>query len=101
MDITESIELLEKENCSIFRPSDIKELEKFADALLDKFGIDINFTKHFGDRMGDDRNKPCITMAEIKDMFKKVASDKAKKVKLKNVKEAVLIDMQKNLTYLS
>lgn len=102
-DLDESVEdfilrLNEKDDsCQVFRPSDIKELQKFADRLLDKFGVDINFTKHFGDRMSDDRNTPCIKMSEIKDMFNKVASDKAKKLKLKGVSEAVLIDMQKKL----
>jgi hypothetical protein len=89
--------ILEDAECPLFRPGDIKDLEKFADALLDKFGIDIEFTKHFGERMGDDRNKPCIKMDELKDLFRKISSDKGKRVKIKNVKEAVLVDMQKKL----
>lgn len=89
--------ILEDAECPLFRPGDIKDLEKFADTLLDKYGIDIEFTKHFGERMGDDRNKPCIKMDELKDLFRKISSDKGKKVKIKNVKEAVLVDMQKKL----
>ena len=38
----------------------LNDLERFADRLLDKFGIDVEFTKHFADRMNDDRNKPAI-----------------------------------------
>jgi hypothetical protein len=89
--------LNEDAECPLFRPSDIKDLERFADQLLDKFGIDIEFTKHFGERMGDDRNKPCIKMDELKDLFKKISDDKGKRVKLKGVKEAVLVDMQKKI----
>lgn len=89
--------LFEDADCPIFRPGDIKDLEKFADQLLDKFGLDIEFTKHFGERMGDDRNKPCIKMEELKDLFRKISEDKGKKVKIKNVKEAVLVDMQRKL----
>lgn len=85
------------ESCSAFSWEDLKDLEKFADALLEKFGIDIEFTKHFKDRVGDDRNKPCIKLEELKDLFRKVSSDKGRRVKLKGVKEAVLVDMQKKL----
>lgn len=92
-----AVRLNEDTACPVFRPSDIRDLEKFADALLDKYGIDIEFTKHFGERMGDDRNNPCIKMEELKDLFRKISEDKGKRVKLKNVKEAVLVDMQKKL----
>jgi hypothetical protein len=89
--------ITEDAECPVFRPSDIRDLERFADQLLDRFGIDIEFTKHFGERMGDDRNKPCIKMEELKDLFRKVSEDKGKRLKLKGVKEAVLIDIQKKL----
>ena len=32
-------------------------LEKYADKLFAKVGIDVNFTKHFIDRVNDERNK--------------------------------------------
>lgn len=89
--------LNEDAECPVFRPSDIRDLEKFADNLLERFGIDIEFTKHFGERMSDERNRPCIKMDELKTLFRKISEDKGRRLKMKNVKEAVLIDMQKKL----
>ena len=43
----------------------IDDLEKFGDRLLKKFDIDIEFTRHFADRMNDKRNDPEIKVAEI------------------------------------
>lgn len=88
--------LLENE-CAIYSSDQIKSLEKFADNLLDKFGIDIEFTKHFGERMGDTRNEPCIKIAELQQLFKKIEKDKAKKIKAAGDSEAVLVDLQKEL----
>jgi hypothetical protein len=44
---------------------ELNDLEKFADRLLNKFDVDIEFTRHFADRMNDKRNKPAITIAEL------------------------------------
>lgn len=88
--------LIESE-CAIHSPEQIKNLEKFADNLLDKFGVDVEFTKHFGDRMGDARNNPCIKIAELQQLFKKIEKDKAKKIKAASDSESVLVDLQKEL----
>jgi hypothetical protein len=88
--------LLENE-CAIYSSEQIKNLEKFADNLLDKFGVDIEFTKHFGDRMGDSRNVPCIKISELQQLFKKIEKDKANKIKAAKGGEAVLVDLQKEL----
>lgn len=88
--------LIESE-CAVYSSEQIKNLEKFADNLLDKFGIDIEFTKHFGDRMGDARNDPCIKIAELQQLFKKIEKDKAKKIKAAGNSESVLVDLQKDL----
>lgn len=89
--------LQEKENCSIISGTQLKDLEKFADRLLDKFGIDIEFTKHFGERMSDSRNDPCIKISELQSLFKKIAKDGGKKVKAQKNNEAVLKDLQTDL----
>jgi hypothetical protein len=75
----------------------LKDLEKFADRLLAKFDIDIEFTRHFADRMNDERNHPEITIAEMQKFFKKIA--KAKGANLKKYKggEVVLKDIQSDL----
>ena len=75
----------------------ISDLEKFGDRLLDKFGVDIEFSKHFADRMNDDRNKPEIKVAEIQALFKKIARKKAINIKKHKDSEVVLKDIQKDL----
>jgi len=75
----------------------IKDLERFADRLLDKFGVDVEFTRHFADRMNDERNNPAITIAELQKLFKKIAKNKAKDIKANADSEAVLKDIQSDL----
>lgn len=75
----------------------ISDLEKFGDRLLDKFGVDIEFSKHFADRMNDDRNNPEIKVAEIQGLFKKIARKKAVNIKKHKDSEVVLKDIQKDL----
>lgn len=75
----------------------IKDLEVFADRLLDKFGVDVEFTRHFADRMNDERNSPAITVAELQRLFKKIAKNKAKDIKANTDSEAVLKDIQADL----
>ena len=84
-------------HCALITKSDIRELEKFADDLLAKYKIDIEFTKHFGDRMSDDRNVPCITTKELKEFFRKVYANQGAKIKGNRGIEAVIKDAQKSL----
>jgi len=51
-------------------PVDIAQLERFADKLFGKVGIDVAFTKHFMDRVNDERNAKPITPAELTRIFK-------------------------------
>ena len=76
---------------------ELNDLEKFADRLLNKFDIDIEFTRHFADRMNDKRNKPAITVEELRSLFKKMADNRGKKVKKHGNSEAILKDMQSDL----
>ena len=76
---------------------ELNDLEKFADRLLNKFDVDIEFTRHFADRMNDKRNKPAITVAELQRLFKKMADNKGKKIKKHGNSEAILKDMQSDL----
>lgn len=87
----------EATGCDFISFQELKELEKFAGRLLEKFGIDIAFTKHFGERMSDSRNTPCIKIEELKELFKKVARDGGKKIKRHANDEAVLKDLQSDL----
>ena len=75
----------------------IKDLEVFADRLLNKFDIDVEFTKHFADRMNDKRNDPEIKIAELQQLFKKIAKQKGANLKQNPDTEVVLKDIQKDL----
>lgn len=50
--------------------ADLTQLEKFADRLFAKVGIDVEFTRHFLDRVNDERNRKQITMSELTRLFK-------------------------------
>jgi nicotinic acid mononucleotide adenylyltransferase/predicted kinase len=89
--------LTEETQCALITQADIRELEKFADDLLAKYGIDIEFTKHFGDRMSDERNTPCINVKELKDFFRKVYANAGAKIKGNVGLEVVIKDLQKSL----
>jgi len=87
----------EEERCAFISRKQIEDLEKFADKLLDKFDIDIEFTKHFSERMTDSRNVPCIKVNELQQLFKKIAREQGNKVKRLKGNEGVLKDLQYNL----
>ncbi len=92
--------LHEKEECPLITASDLKEIEKFADKMFKEFGIDFEFTKHFKDRMSDDRNKPCIAVKELRMLFVKLYhKNKGNNKTLANYKntEAVIKDLQSKL----
>lgn len=70
-------------------------IEKYADKLFSKVGIDIQFTKHFLDRVNDERNKKQITNAELVRLFKQTYAKYGKKIaQMGPDAEAVLKDMQ-------
>ena len=97
-DVNEAFEvMMEDAQCALISQKDIKELEKFADTLLKDFGVDVEFTRHFGDRMSDDRNNPCITIGELKNFFRKVYANKGTKIKGNAGIEAVIKDVQTKL----
>jgi hypothetical protein len=75
----------------------INDLEKFADRLLNKFDVDIEFTRHFADRMNDTRNNPKISIPELQRLFKKIAKQKASNIKKHGNAEVVLKDIQSDL----
>lgn len=75
----------------------INDLEKFADRILAKFDIDVEFTRHFVDRMNDKRNSPEIKVAELQKLFKKIQKNKGKNIKGNAGIEAVLKDISSDL----
>ena len=76
---------------------DVDDVEKFADRILKKYNIDIEFTRHFVDRLNDPRNNPEIKIAELQRFFKKIQRAKGQNIKSNPDVEVVLKDMSSNL----
>ena len=69
-------------------------IERFADKLWAKVGLDIEFTRHFLDRVNDARNKKQITGGEIQRLFKQSFRRHGKKISaLGKGAEAVIKDL--------
>ena len=78
--------------------SDIDQIERYADRLFASLNIDVEFTKHFMDRVNDARNKTQITPSELTRLFKQSYRKHGKKIKnLGPDAEAVLNDMQTDI----
>jgi len=78
--------------------SDLAQIEKYADKLFAKVGIDVEFTKHFLDRVNDERNKKQITPAELTRIFKQIYSKHGKPIaRLGPDAEAVMKDMRTDI----
>ena len=75
----------------------IDDLEKFADKLLKKYNIDVEFTRHFVDRINDERNTPEIKVSELQRVFKKIKSNKGNKIKSLSDQQAVIKDISSYL----
>jgi hypothetical protein len=74
---------------------DLDEVEKYADKIFAKVGIDVEFTRHFMDRVNDARNKKPITTSELTRLFKQSFKKYGKKIaQLGPDAEAVINDMK-------
>ena len=60
--------------------SDLDQVEKYADRLFASLKIDVEFTKHFMDRVNDARNLKQITVAELIRLFKQAYRRYGKKI---------------------
>lgn len=78
--------------------SELDSIEKYADRLFAKLGIDIEFTKHFLDRANDERNKKPITVPELIGMFKRLHKKHGKPLsKVDNDFDAVVKDFNNDI----
>jgi hypothetical protein len=78
--------------------SQLDSIERFADKLWAKVGLDIEFTRHFLDRLNDSRNKKDITPAEIQRLFKQSYRKYGKKIAaLGQGAQAVINDMETDI----
>ena len=93
----EKMKKITKQKNEDFSQRDVNDLEKFADRILKKYNIDVEFTKHFVDRLNDPRNSPAIKVSELQRFFKKIQRNKGRNIKNNPDIEAVLKDMSSNL----
>ena len=93
----EKMKKITKQKNEDFTQKDVNDLEKFADRILAKYGIDVEFTRHFVDRLNDPRNSPEIKVSELQRFFKKIQRNKGKNIRNNPDVEAVLKDMSTNL----
>ena len=74
--------------------TELDQLENFADKLFAKVGIDVEFTRHFLDRVNDERNVKQITASELTRLFKQEYKRWGKQIaQLGPDTEAVLKDL--------
>lgn len=75
----------------------LNQVETFADKLWAKLGIDVQFTRHFVERLNDERNGKPITTAELIRLFKKEYETYGQKISKLDNMEAVLKDLTTEL----
>ena len=79
---------------------DIKELEREFSKRFDPFDIDFRFTHHFSDRASHPRNKPSISVDELKALFNRIYMNRKQGRKIFSRwpdMEIVLKDVKNNL----
>lgn len=86
------------ENSEPITQRELNEFEKFVDKLFAAINIDVEFTKHFLERLNDERNKKQITIEELTQLFNKHFKENKEIIKMfpENF-EAVLVDLQSNI----
>ena len=78
--------------------SDLDQVEKYADKLFAAVGIDVEFTRHFLDRVNDERNKKPINTAELIRLFRLTYKKYGKKIpKMGPDAQAVIHDMETDI----
>tara|TARA_Y100001972_G_C7626993_1_gene314557 strand:- start:327 stop:1397 length:1071 start_codon:yes stop_codon:yes gene_type:complete len=80
------------------KKSDLDQIEKYADRLFASLDIDVEFTRHFLDRVNDQRNRKQITPAELTRLFKQSHKKYGKTIaKLGPDAQAVINDMKTDI----
>jgi len=78
--------------------TDLDQVEKYADKLFAAVGIDVEFTRHFLDRVNDERNKKPINTAELIRLFRLTYKKYGKKIpKMGPDAQAVIHDMETDI----
>ena len=78
--------------------SQLNQVEKYLDKLWAKVGIDVEFTRHFMDRVNDARNNKPINTAELIKIYREVYKKYGKQIsQLSRGTEIVLRDMDTDI----
>ena len=78
--------------------SQLNDIEKYADRLFKAVNVDVNFTRHFVDRVNDKRNVKPISTSELTRLFKQTYKKHGKKIpKMGDDAQAVIHDMQTDI----
>ena len=76
----------------------LNDIESYADRLFRAVDIDIEFTRHFIDRVNDNRNKKQITQSELIRLFKQTYKKHGKQIpQMGDEAQAVIRDMQTDI----
>ena len=85
-------------NKPIINSSQLKRLESLIDKVFARVGIDVEFTRHFIDRLNDERNKKPITLNELGNLFAKEYKKWGKPIaQMGPDAEAVMKDISTNI----
>ena len=78
--------------------ADLNAVESYADKLFAAVGVDVEFTRHFLDRVNDRRNRTPIEPEELEDLFRKTYEEYGTEIPdLGDAAEAVITDMQSDI----
>lgn len=78
--------------------SQLNQVEKYLDKLWAKVGIDVEFTRHFMDRVNDSRNGKPISPAELIKIYREIYKKYGKPIsQLKSGAEVLLKDMETDI----
>ena len=78
--------------------SQLNQVEKYLDKLWAKVGIDVEFTRHFMDRVNDARNGKPISPAELIKIYREIYKKYGKPIsQLKSGVEILLKDMETDI----
>ena len=76
----------------------LNAIESYADRLFRAVDIDVEFTRHFIDRVNDSRNKKQITQSELIRLFKQTYKKHGKQIpQMGDEAQAVIRDMQTDI----
>ena len=79
--------------CEDISQRELNYVEQVADALWSNLGIDVEFTRHFLDRVNDERNGEPITAEELIAMLKKQYEAHGGTIKTMKQPDALMIDL--------